>query len=104
MTTETLTFNQDAVYTHPNIRNLTHDQLHQKLDMIRNKRLITAMEFKTAQEKRMDKEGLKLSEQWAKLRDRTLTRMAKVNEELDKAEGEIRKLIEISNQLSHLEG
>lgn len=99
-----LTFQNGPIYTHPNIRQLTAEELHNRLDVIRNRRLITAIEFQSAQAKRLDKEGDKLSEKWSKLRDRVSTRIAKATEEIEKAEKELQQLTAISNQLFILEG
>lgn len=104
MTNHDLTFQTSPIYTHPNIRDLTSNELHQRLEIIRNRRLITALEFQSAQAKRLDKEGDKLGEKWSKLRDRISTRIAKATEEVQKAEKELQQLIAISNQIANLEG
>lgn len=103
MTNHNLTFQTSEIYTHPNIRQLSIDQLHDRLTIIRNRRLITAIEFQSAQAKRLDKEGDKLSEKWSKLRDRISTRIAKATEEVEKAEKDLQQLTAISNQLAVLE-
>lgn len=96
-------FPSGQLYTHPNIRNLTASQLHDRLSQIRQRRLITAVEFQTAQTKRLDKEGNKLSEKWTKLAARIEARLLTANEAVKKAEHELEELGRISNQLSILE-
>jgi ABC-type Fe3+-hydroxamate transport system substrate-binding protein len=99
----TNTFQQSEVYTHPNIRNLTVDQLHARLTATRQRRLITAIEFQSAQTKRIDKEGSKLSDQWLKAHDQTLTQLAHATAAVEKAEKLIAKMQQLSNQLAVIE-
>src|SRR5689334_16714342 len=102
--TDALTFSStNDLYTHPNIRSLTAEQLHFRLTATRQRRLITAIDFQTAQTKRLDKEGNKLSDQWAKLRDRISTDIVKATELLEKSEAGITKLNQLSNQIAILE-
>lgn len=98
-----LTFQQNELYTHPSIRQLTAEQLDQRLSAIRSRRLITAIEFQTAQNKRLDKEGGKLSEKWAKTRDAISTKLARAQEDIEKAEKLLEQLAAISSQLTILE-
>ena len=96
-------FTQGELYTHPSIRDLSQDQLRERLTRIRNRRLVAAIEFKTKQHVRLDNEGGKLAEQWTKLRDRLSTKLAKWEEEADKIDEELQKLEKLSNQLSLLD-
>lgn len=96
-------FASTVLYTHPSIRDLTSAQLHDRLAAIRQRRLITAVEFQTAQTKRLDKEGNKLSDKWTKLSLRIDARLLSANEAIKKAEQELQELGRISNQLSILE-
>ena len=96
-------FTKGSIYTHPSLRDLTQDQLHERLSRIRNRRLVAALEFKTKQHVRLDSEGSKLSEQWSKLRDRISTKLAQMEEAVDKIDDDLLKLEKLSNQLKNLD-
>lgn len=96
-------FTKGSIYTHPSIRDLTQDALRERLNRIRNRRLVAALEFKTKQHVRLDSEGSKLSEQWARLRDRISTKLAQMEETVDKIDDELLKLEKLSNQLKNLD-
>lgn len=101
--TSDLTFTSSPLYTHPTIRSLSSEELHERLGAIRVRRLLVAREFQSNQLKRLDKEGSKLSEKWTKLSARIETRLNKVTDEIIKAEKELEELGRLSNQTSLLE-
>ncbi len=101
--TEQLNFNQSPIYTHPSIRDLSANELHERLTRLRNRRLVAALEFRSKKLDRLDKEGTKLSEQWGKLVDRLSSKIAKLEEDIDKVDDELKKLEKLSNQIKVLE-
>jgi len=94
---------EGIIYTHPKIREKTHHELLERLDQIRGRRLVAAMEFKTAERSRLDKEHDKLSDQWTKLAAKLSKKEYSIREDIEKFEADVNKLIQIHNQASVLE-
>lgn len=97
-------FQKGELYTHPSLRDLSQDGLRERLNRIRNRRLVAAIEFRSKQHTRLDSEGSKLSDQWNKLRDSLSTKLAQWEEAADKIDEGLQKLEKISNQMKLLEG
>jgi len=87
------------IYSHPTIHEKTHDELLFRLDQIRNRRLVAAIEYRTAAEKRMEKENAKLTDQWEKLRDRLQAKIIKLDMDINDIEKGIQKMTEISHKI-----
>lgn len=87
------------LYSHPRLREITHEQLLQRLEAIRDRRLITAIAFKNAEEKKAAKLAAQLDEKWQKLDERARRYLEKAEEELDKADRTIKQMVETSNHL-----
>lgn len=101
MTTEAVA--DTPLYTHPNIRDLAHDKLAERLDIIRGKRLVAAQEFRTQLALRLEKEHTKLGEQWERLAASMSKRVEALKEAVDKFDADLNKLQQISNQMKVME-
>lgn len=94
---------EGTIYTHATIREVTHSELVERLTRIRQRRLIAAIEFKSASQLRIAKEHAKLVEKWEKLAAKLSKVEYSIVEQIDKFEKEINQLIQISNQAKILE-
>ncbi len=94
---------EGIIYTHPKIREKTHSELLERLEQIRGRRIVSAMEFKTALQHRLEKEHDKLSDQWTKLAAKLSKKEFSIREDIEKFEQDVNKLIQIHNQASVLE-
>lgn len=94
---------ETPLYTHPNIREKTHDELLARLDQIRSRRLVAALEFKAAEQNRLEKEHGKLTTQWETLASKLSKKEYALREEIEKFEKDLNKLIQIHNQMKVLE-
>jgi hypothetical protein len=91
------------IYNHPNIRELAHDELIDRLSDIRNRRLLAALDFKAAHEERMQKLSTKFSEQYEKSYERIRLRLLKMADDIDRTDSDINKLIALSHKLTMTE-
>lgn len=88
------------IYTHPTIRSQTHDWLMQRLQETRDRRLVVALQYESARKTKLQQLSYTLSAQWEKQRDSCDNKLQKIDEELDKLERGISKMIEIAHKLS----
>ncbi len=95
--TETVT--DIVIYSHPKLEQLTLDQLRLRLDAIRNRRLIAAINFKTTAEQRISVYNSKVGDQRDRLVLKTQRDIDAVDEKIAKIEEAISKIISLDNQL-----
>lgn len=86
------------MYNHPDIRTQTHDQMRFRLDQIRNRRLVAAIEFKSVQDAKTEKLDAKLGDQWEKLSIRCAKKLEKINEELNDIDQILKKLVDLNHK------
>jgi valyl-tRNA synthetase len=94
---------ESPIYTHPTLRTTTHETLRDRIEQIRARRLVAAMEFKSAEANRLKKEHGKLTEKWEALAAKLSKKEYSLQEEVEKFEADLNKLIQIHNQMSVLE-
>lgn len=102
MTEDTL-FTESKLYTLPDIRAHTIEQLQDRLEIIRQRRLVTAIEFQSKMEHKLNKEGHKLTEQWTKAAARIAKKIEDINADFAVIDKELQKLTELHHKLSILE-
>lgn len=95
-----LTFDDNALYTPPDIRKVEIATLSNRLETVRQRRLIAAVEYQKKATARVDKEANKFAEQYTKLRERLEKKMTSIREDLDAFDRDLNKLIDLSNKLA----
>jgi hypothetical protein len=90
---------EPTIYNHPKLRDLSHADLHDRLDNIRNRRLLAAMDWKDAHTAKMIKLGTKLAEQWQDLDDKNRLRLYKIDELITALEKSTEKQVAIHHKL-----
>ena len=101
--TDTSVVEEQTPYSHPKLREMTHEKLLQNLEEIRARRLVAALEFKTAEANRLEREHDKLTDKWNALAAKLSKKEYAIREEIAKFEQEVNKLIAISNQMKIME-
>lgn len=94
---------KSQLYTHPNIREKTHEQLLFRLDIIRNRRLVAAIEYKADSDRKRAQISAKLLSQYAALNDRNRLKLNKIFEMIEDVDRSIGKQIELSHKMSIVE-
>ena len=94
---------EGIIYTHPTLRTKSHDQLLIRLQGIRDRRLLAAIEHKSAADARQAKLADKIADQWEKLNERNKNKLAKISQELSDLEASINRQIELGHKLSIVE-
>lgn len=92
------------IYTHPDIRTLSHEKLLSRLQNIRDRRLVNAIQYESARVARAHKAGATLQLQWEKINETNRLALYKIDDALDKFEKSLSKQIEISHKISLVEG
>lgn len=91
------------VYRHPNIRDLSQSELLDRLDNIRNRRLLAALDYREAHAAKMTKLGTKLAEQWEDLDEKNRLKLVKINEMISALEKAVEKQQLIHHKLTMAE-
>lgn len=91
------------LYTHPTIRNEHHDRFIARLEDLRARRLVTAMEHKAAVTKRLQVEHEKLNHKWETLCSKIDKKLYALQEAIEAAEADVNKLIALNNQMAIME-
>ena len=94
---------KEPIYNHPNIKSLRHQDLIDRLEDIRNRRLLAALDFKAAKEAKMARLADKLKEQYDKLEQKILVKLSKVESDINMLDNDINKLISISHKTALME-
>lgn len=92
-----------TLYQHPNIRDLTAEQIHIRIDALRNQRLITAIEADNARKIKLTKMAVKDQDKYNKLGDRLATRLAKITELLVQCDQDLIGMQRLSSNLGLIE-
>ena len=91
------------VYQHPNIRDLSMNDLLDRLDNIRNRRLLAALDYRQAHEAKMLKLGTKLAQQWEDLDEKNRLKMLKITNDIVALEKSVEKQQLIHHKLTMAE-
>lgn len=91
------------VYQHPNIRDISMSELLDRLDVIRNRRLLAALDYRQAHEAKMMKLGTKLAAQWEDLDEKNRLKVKKINEMIEALEKAVEKQQLIHHKLTMAE-
>ena len=94
-----LVMDDSPLYTHPKLREQKHEALLARLDIVRARRLVAALDHKTAHDKKMAKLSEKLGEQWERQDTRNTNNLVKVNDLITTIEKGIQKQIELGHTL-----
>ena len=92
------------IYTHPDIRSSKHEWLLQRLQMVRDRRLVSAILYERERVSKVHKIGSKLQVQWEKLNESNRLKLHKIDEAIDAFDRAVDKQIMISHQLALVEG
>ena len=88
------------IYTHPKLREVSHEELIFRLDNIRNRRLVAALEHKALVNAKKEKVTIKLRSQYEKLADDVRRQLTKLEEGIEKTDRAIGKLVELGHRMS----
>ena len=92
-----------SIYTHPHIRELAHKQLLDRLQNIRDRRLVAALQYVASEREKNLKMGTKLHQQWLIQGEKNRVKLAKIDDMIDQVDKAIRKQVEISHNLALVE-
>ncbi len=91
------------IYNHPKLREMSQSELYDRLQDVRNRRLLAALDYKEAQTLKMLKLGSKLATQWEDTNQKALQKLAKVDEMITALEKLTEKMIGSSHKLKMTE-
>lgn len=94
----------EGLYTHPNIRDVTRSELEMRLEALRGRRLLVAIEARDKIGEKLRKERTKADQQWNKAAERVQKRLLKMNEDIERTETDLKKMATLDHQLAGLEG
>lgn len=94
---------EGKLYTHPTIREKTHDQLLFRLEAIRNRRLMAAIEYKADSDRKRALASAKLLSQYQALNDRNRQKLNRIEELIEDIDRSIGKQIELSHKINLME-
>lgn len=88
---------ETTLYSHPTIREATHDELTARLQQIRDRRLVAAIQYEQVRKTKVEKLDARLREQWEKQDERNRLALLRVDEAIDRLDRGIQKQIEIAH-------
>jgi hypothetical protein len=91
------------LYTHPTLREQNHNDLRFRLEQIRNRRLVAAIEYKQNSDIKREKASNKLLSQYRAQSETLRRKLVKIDEDIEKFDRALDKLITMSHQMSLLE-
>lgn len=91
------------IYQHKTARELSITEYRNIVEASRNKRLVQAIEFESARQRKNQATISKLSEKWTKLDERLANKAAAIDKALNDFDDYLNKLVEINNQLTIME-
>ena len=101
--TEAVATTAPPLYTHPTLRTTTQEELAGRLEAIRARRLVAAIEFKSAEANRLAREHATLGAKWTALASKLSKHEYAIREQIEKFEKELNQLIQLNNQMATLE-
>lgn len=90
----------EVIYTHPSLRTSKHEWLLERLQQIRDRRLVIALQYESKRVDKLTRLNTQLSQQYEKQDERNRLDLAKVDELIDKLDRGISKQIEIGHKLA----
>ncbi len=93
----------EPLYTHPTLRTAREDDLRNRLENIRSRRLVAALEHQQLATIRIEKEHTKLNDKWEASESRISKKLYKIMEDIEAVDKELTKLTQLHNQLTLLE-
>lgn len=99
-----MTDTETAIYTHPTIHSITHEQLLNRLQQIRDRRLVAAIQFEAVRKTKLEKLSAKLQQQWETQNQRNLVALQKIDEAIDRLDKGIAKQIQIAHNVELTDG
>lgn len=91
---------EGVIYSHPTLREVSHEELIFRLDNIRNRRLVAALEHKALSAAKKEKVTIKLRSQYEKLLDDIRRQLNKLDEGMEKVDRSLGKLVELGHRMS----
>lgn len=91
------------IYTHPDLRSSNHEWLLARLQMVRDRRLVSAILYERERVSKVHKIGSKLQAQWEKLNEANRLKLHKIDEAIDALDRAVSKQVMISHQISLVE-
>lgn len=95
---------ESPLYNHPTLRSISHDALVERLQQIRDRRLVAAIQYESVRKTKLEKLSLSLREKWEKQDERNRLALIKIDEMIDKFDASLRKQIQIAHDLTLTEG
>lgn len=92
------------IYEHPNIYALTHEQLLDRLQQIRDRRLVAAIQFEAVRKTKLERLSAKLQQQWEAQNLRNQSALDKIDEAIDRLDRGIAKQIQIAHNVALTDG
>lgn len=103
MSSDTEAVASSPLYTHPIFRTTAQEELAGRLEAIRARRLVAAIEFKSAEANRLAREHATLGAKWTALASKLSKHEYAIREQIEKFEKELNQLIQLNNQMATLE-
>lgn len=92
------------LYEHPDIRSISHQQLLDRLQQIRDRRLVAAIQFEAVRKTKLERLSAKLQSQWEQQNQRNLIALEKIDEAIDRLDRGIAKQIQIAHNVALTDG
>lgn len=92
-----------ALYQHPNMRDMTAENLRMIVTQRQQQRLLLAQETYQLRQAKLEQATTKENEKYTKLGDKLATRLAKIQSMLQDCERDINTMQVMSNNLGHYE-
>jgi hypothetical protein len=92
--------NDTTLYSHPTIREKSHDFLLNRLQQIRDRRLVAAIQYEQVRKGKVEKLEASLKAKWEKQDERNRLLLLKIDEAIDKLDVGIRKQHMIASDLT----
>lgn len=87
------------LYNHPTLRSSSHEFLTERLQQLRDRRLVAAIQYEAVRKTKVERLNASLREKWERQNERNRLSLAKIDEAIDKFEASVRKQAQISHDL-----
>ena len=88
------------LYNHPTLRSSSHEFLSERLQQIRDRRLVAAIQFEAVRKTKVERLNLSLREKWERQNERNRLALTKIDEAIDKFEASMRKQMDIAHNIA----
>lgn len=92
-----------SLFTHPNIREQSVEQLQLRIKQKQDQRLLAAIQAQTLRHEKLAKVAAKDQDKYTKLGDRLATRLAKIELDLQRCEDDLMTMQKLAGEMSLIE-